>query len=802
MQSAYDWMAQCGWNPQSFQRDTWSAYAQGKSGLVNAPTGSGKTYAVMLAAMLREPKPTGLHIIWITPIRALAREIHQSAERAIEGMNLNWTVGVRTGDTSAAERAKMRKKPPNLLITTPESSHLILAQKNHQQWMRGCHTVVVDEWHELLGSKRGVQMELALNRFKSYIPHLQVWGISATIGNLEQACRVLAGEDGVLIRANIEKRIDVRSVLPDEIEVLPWAGHLGIKLIPKVIPIIHASKTTLLFTNTRAQAEIWYQKLLEADPTLAGRMALHHGSISRDIRHWVEEALYQGDISVVVCTSSLDLGVDFRPVDTIIQVGSPKGVSRFVQRAGRSGHQPDAESVIYFVPTHSLELVEASALREAVAQNIREDRIPLRNALDVLVQYLVTLAVSDGFFPEEVYAQLLHTHAYAALPRVLFDECLVFITLGGSTLGEYDEFKRVDITKEGKYVVNSRKVAMRHRMSIGTIVSDAMLRVKFVKGGHIGSIEEWFVARLKPGNSFWFAGRSLELVRIKNMEVQVKLSTSKKATVPSWMGGRMPLSSKMGAVLREQMHRVQQNNRPNELGELNPLWDLQAERSHLPSEAELLMEYFRTREGYHLCCYPFEGRNIHEGLAAMLAHHLSMERGQTFSIAMNDYGFELLSDQDIPIRDALETLVFERMNVHDDLEAGINAGEMARRTFRDIAAISGMVFQGFPGKPVKDRHLQASSGLIFDVLQEYEPDHFLLKQAYREVYDNYMESERMEHVLKRLCTLEVILTHPEKPTPFAFPIMVDRLRERVSTESLEERVKKLLRQSSVSARNT
>ncbi len=791
MQPAYDWMASISWQPQPFQRATWESYTNGKSGLVNAPTGSGKTYALLLPALLRQPEPSGLHIIWITPIRALAREIQQSAERAIKGMNLSWTVGVRTGDTSTSERTKMRKKPPNILITTPESSHLILAQKNHRQWLKGCHTIVVDEWHELLGSKRGVQMELALNRFKAYFPNLQVWGISATIGNLQQACEVVAGKEGVLIRADIKKRIDVRSVLPDEIEVLPWAGHLGTKLIPKVLPIIHESKTTLLFTNTRAQAEIWYQQLLEADSSLAGRMAMHHGSISRDIRHWVEEALYRGDISVVICTSSLDLGVDFRPVDTIIQVGSPKGVSRFVQRAGRSGHQPDALSVIHFVPTHSLELVEAVALREAVANEIREDRMPLRNGWDVLVQYLVTLAVSDGFYPEEVFAQLQQSHAYADITREMFEACLVFITRGGKTLGEYDEFKRVDIDADGKYVVNSRKTAMRHRMSIGTIVSDAMLRVKFAKGGHIGTIEEWFVARLKPGDSFWFAGRSLELIRIKNMEVQVKLSKSKNATIPSWMGGRMPLSAKMGAALREQMQRVHKGIRPDELGELNPLWNLQAERSHLPAGNELLIEYFRTREGFHLCCYPFEGRNIHEGLAAMLAHHLSMERGQTFSIAMNDYGFELLSDQEIPIHEALETLVFERMDVESDLEAGINAGEMARRTFRDIAAISGLVFQGYPGKPVKDRHLQASSGLLFDVLQEYEPEHFLLKQAYREVYDNYMESERMQQVVARLRTLDVVLTHPEKPTPFAFPIMVDRLRERVSNESLEDRVKRM-----------
>ncbi|TVQ76718.1 MAG: ligase-associated DNA damage response DEXH box helicase, partial [Flavobacteriales bacterium] len=606
------WFEEQNWTPQVFQKRAWEAYNSGDSGMINAPTGSGKTYSILLPAMLKDANSRGLQLLWITPIRALAKEIHQSAERANAALKLNWEIAIRSGDTSTAERAKQRRKPPSMLITTPESLHLILAQKNYPQWLEGLHTVVVDEWHELLGSKRGVQMELALNRLKGIIPHLQIWGISATIGNLAQAMQVLCGEKATLIQADIEKKIVVKTVVPDEIEVLPWAGHLGTKLIPKVLPILQKSGTTLLFTNTRAQAEIWYQQLLEAEPSLAGRMAMHHGSISKELRSWVEDALYQGGISVVICTSSLDLGVDFRPVDNIIQVGSPKGISRFVQRAGRSGHQPGKPSLIHFVPTHSLELVEASALRDAVNQNIREDREPLTQCMDVLVQYLVTLAVSDGFYPN-IYDEIIQTNAFRSLSKEDFSQCLNFITQGGESLSEYDEYKRVEIDDDGRYLVRSKKTAMRHRLSIGTIVSDAMLRVKFVRGAYLGTIEEWFVARLKPGDSFWFAGRSLELVRIKDLTVQVKASNNKKAIIPSWMGGRLPLSGKLSAELRKHIDMAARGERSNEIELLNPLWEVQCERSLLPKESQILLEKFQTREGHHLCCFPFEGRHVHEG---------------------------------------------------------------------------------------------------------------------------------------------------------------------------------------------
>ena len=797
IQKGEDWFASKKWKVFPFQREAWDAYLDGSHGLVNAPTGSGKTYSLVIPTLLegiRENNPAkGVRVIWITPIRALAKEISLSAERAIEGLGVDWQVGVRTGDTSTKERNKMAKSPPEFLITTPESLHLMLASKGYDKFFKNLRCVVCDEWHELMGSKRGVQMELALSRLKFICTKLKIWGISATIGNMDEAIYALLGDikKYKVIRSDIKKAIEVESVLPDSVDELPWAGHLGVNLIDKVIPIIKESKSTLIFTNTRSFAEIWYQKLLDRAPELAGIMAMHHGSISRELRDWVEDQLYHGELKAVVCTSSLDLGVDFRPVETIIQVGSPKGVARFMQRAGRSGHAPGQLSKIYFVPTHSLELIEAAALRNAIAQNLVEDRIPFIRSFDVLIQYLITLAVSDGFDPRQIYKEVKSTFSYNSIEPDEWNWLLNFINTGGASLTAYDEFRKVEV-EDGIYKVEDRKVAMRHRMSIGTIVSDASLKVKYVSGKYIGTVEEYFLSRLNPGDVFWFAGRNLELVRIKGMEAQVRNSNKKAKAVPSWQGGRMPLSSQLSVMLRKMLHNLTKPKQSEvELAFIKPLMDLQKERSHLPTKDEFLIEYYKSDEGYHVIMYPFEGRFVHEGMAAVLALRISRITPISFSIAMNDYGFELLSDQEIPIYEAIETDVLNSDNLWKDIQAGINSVEMGRRRFRDIASIAGLVFKGYPGNQIKDRHIQSSSQLFFDVFNEYESDNLLLLQAYEEVMDFQLEEARMRKALDRIHNQKIIITEPTKPTPFAFPIMVDRLREKLTSEKLEDRVKKM-----------
>lgn len=799
-QAVFRWFDSLGWIPQPFQEETWKAYLQGKSGIVNAPTGSGKTYSVLLPALVETyrlyPAGKGLQILWITPIRALAKEIKISADRALQALDIPWQCGIRTGDTSLAERSRQKNQLPEILVTTPESLHLLLATKGYPEFFRNLQVVVTDEWHELVGTKRGVQVELALSRLRSLRPQLQTWGISATIGNLDEAMEVLLGDrhpEGLLIRSGIKKSIEVITILPDEIETFPWGGHLGIHLLPKVLPVIERSKSCLVFTNTRSQAEIWYQRILEAAPHLAGEIAMHHGSLSLEVRHWVEDQLYTGKLKAVVCTSSLDLGVDFRPVETIIQIGGPKGVSRFLQRAGRSGHGPGEISRIWFVPTHSLEIIEGAALRQSIRENRLESRVPYIRSFDVLVQYLVTLAVSEGFRLAEARKEIRSTFSYRSISDAEFDWALNFIVTGGNSLAAYDEYHKVVVTN-GLFKVESHSIAMRHKLSIGTIVSDVMIQVKFVSGKHLGSIEEWFISRLKPGDVFFFGGRSLEFVRMREMNAYVKRSSAKTGQIPSWQGGKLPLSAQLGEMLRIKLDDAAHGNirsDEKELAVLAPLFKEQAQRSVIPSIDQFLAEKIKTREGYHIFFYPFEGRFVHEGMAALIAYRLSLFRPVSFSIGMNDYGFELLSDQDIPVEEYLKTHLFSTSHLLTDIAASVNASEMARRRFRDIARIAGLVFNGYPGRFKSDKHLQSSSQLFFEVFTENDPNNLLLKQAYEEVYDFQLEQTRLRRALQRICSQEILVVYPEKPTPFSFPIMVERIREKFTTETLEDRIKKM-----------
>ena len=801
------WFNHRGWQPFDYQKEVWEAFLSGQNGLLNAPTGSGKTYALYMPLLINwidehpetynELADNGLQLVWITPLRALARDIEQALQTVVEDLEIPWQIARRTGDVSSYKKQQLKEQMPEVLITTPESLHILMAQKGYYKYFSDLDAVVVDEWHELLGSKRGTQTELGLSRLKHLRPELNIWGISATIGNLKEAHNVLVGthdskKDSAIIKADVKNKLAVQSVLPDDVEKFPWSGHLGTKLLPKVLPIIEENRSTLIFTNTRSQSEVWFQQLLEAKPELAGTIALHHGSLSKRIRRWVEDSLHEGKLKAVVCTSSLDLGVDFAPVETVIQVGSPKGVARFLQRAGRSGHQPDSTSRIYFVPTNALELIEAAALKTAATQKVAlESRNPILKPYDVLIQYLITLAVSDGFTPDQIYEEVKTTFAYQTLTQKEWNWILNFITTGGQSLTAYDEYSKV-IEEDGLYKVVDKKIKRRHRMSIGTIASDTMMSVKYLKGAHLGSIEEWFIASLNPGDKFWFAGRSLELVRTKQMTAYVRRANISKANVPSWMGGRMSLSSNMSNLLRHKMHQAINGTANDiELETIQPILDVQNDWSTLPDENELLIEETTSREGHHLFFYPFEGRYVHEGMSALIAYRISQLTPITFSIAMNDYGFELLSDKEIPIQEALDRDLFSDKNLVEDIFSSLNDTELAKRRFRGICHISGLIFKGFPGQQKAGRHLQSSAGLFFDVFDQYEPDNLLLQQAYDEVLSYQLDEVRLRKALKRIQSQKITLKETDRFTPLAFPIMVDRLRERLSSENLMDRIQKM-----------
>jgi len=827
--TVHQWLSQKGFHPFAFQEETWQHIIDGKSGLVNAPTGCGKTYSVFLGSIIqfinnnpstyKTKKNNGLQLLWLTPLRALAKDIGRAMEEAIAELGMQWKVAIRNGDTNMAERQKQKRNMPEVLIITPESLHLLLGQIDNTNYFKNLKLIAIDEWHELLGSKRGVQVELAISRLVGMVNNateipspinqksvtsnqqlLSIWGISATIGNLEEAKEVLLSSScpspmkgcwGEIVKAKFDKQIQVISIIPDEIENYPWAGHLGIKLAEKIVPIIEQSTTTLIFINTRGMSERWYQTLLDVAPQFAGAIALHHGSIEQELRLWVEDALHTEKLKAVVCTASLDLGVDFRPVDTVIQVGSPKGVARFLQRAGRSGHRPGDISKIYFLPTHSLELVEAAALKEAIKEEVIESKPPLMLCFDVLIQYLCTLAVGDGFRPAQIYQEVKNTFCFADITEQEWQEVLLHITQGGIALQQYDEYKKVEI-EDGLYKIKSRRIAMRHRMHIGTIVSDAMMKVKFMSGGYIGVIEEWFISRLEPGDAFTLAGRNVELVLIKDMTVYVKKSTSKKTIVPSWMGGRMSLTANLSHILRQTFNKALADETEPELKSLHHLFELQKYLSHIPQNNETLIEQMEDKDGYHLLVYPFEGRQVHEAMSAIVAYRIGLITPISFSIAMNDYGFELLSDIPIPVDDSNVQELFTTDNLLLDIQKSVNSTEMARRKFRDIAVIGGLIFQGMPGEKKKARHLQSSASLLFNVFQEYEPNNILLRQAFHEVMEQQMEETRLRASFKRITESNIVLTFPQQLTPLSFPIIVDGLsRINLSTEKIEDRIRRM-----------
>ncbi|HVF16459.1 MAG TPA: ligase-associated DNA damage response DEXH box helicase [Steroidobacteraceae bacterium] len=792
------WFDSRDWQLASFQRETMKAYLAGESGLVHAPTGSGKTLAAWLGPMaeaIDRGTAAGLQVLWITPLRALANDVHRNLTLATDALGVPWQIGLRTGDTSSSLRKKQRERPPHALVTTPESLSVMLSFEDSHESLRGVRAVIVDEWHELMGSKRGVQLELCLAHLRAMNPQLRTWGLSATLGNLDEALTVLLGSssNGRMIHGPPPREVSIESVEPPTIERFPWAGHLGTRLLVPVLEAIERADTTLLFTNTRSQAEIWYRAIAEARLDWFDRLAIHHGSISMQLRRRIEAAVQARQLKCVVCTSSLDLGVDFAPVDQVIQIGSPKGVARLLQRAGRSGHQPGGKSRIVCVPTHAFEPIEFAAARRAQAARKMESRKPLRRSLDVLVQHAMTLAAGPGFNAEDLLNEARKTHAFAELSDREWQWTLDFLTRGGDALQGYPQYRRVDVVDD-RYRVNDSRIARLHRMQIGTITSDAEISIKWMNGSRLGSVEEVLIARLKPGDTFVFAGRVLELVRVRDMAAYVKLASSRSGKIAKWQGGRMPLSNELAESVQELLELAARGRfEERELQRVQPLLELQQRWSQLPTPDMLLVEHTRSREGFHVYLYPFAGRTVNEGIATLMAHRWAQLQPITFAITANDYGAELLTSRPIEPTPELMRSLLRRENLGADLLASLNFSEVARRQFREIARIAGLVFQGYPGARKLERQLQASSGLIFDVLRQYDPENLLLDQARREVFELHLEETRLAQALEQLETRSLNLVRTTSLTPLSFPIWAERLRSQIlSTESFQERIQRMI----------
>ncbi|PZT24908.1 DNA ligase-associated DEXH box helicase, partial [Stenotrophomonas maltophilia] len=727
--------------------------------------------------------------------RALASDTARALQTVVDGLGLGWRVGLRSGDASNRERRQAREGRIDVLVTTPESLALLLSYPDTLPRMQRLRCMVVDEWHELLGNKRGVLLQLNLAVLRQAAPASQLWGLSATLGNLDEARDVLlpGQPDAPIVQGVRPRAVSVRSVLPDPGEHFPWAGHLGLAQLPRVLDALMQARSSLLFTNTRAQAELWHQALAAVWPEEPDTLALHHGSLDPVLRQQVEDGLRAGALRCVVATSSLDLGVDFPEVEQVLQLGSPKGVARLRQRAGRARHRPGASGSILCVPSHALELAEYAAVRRALAGNVVEARRPPTLPLDVLAQHAVSRALAGGFDSADLLAQVRRTHAFASLGDDQWQAVLTFVVQGGQALAQYPDFHKVVRDADGWYRMHDRRQALRHRLSIGTISSDGSVRVQFLRGGSLGAVEEQFASRLRRGDRFQFAGRLLELVQLRDMTAFVRLARGRgEGIVPRWQGGQLPLSMPLGRELEWVLSGADDSA---ESRWLSPLLALQQRLSALPGPAHLLVEDVRRREGQFLFVYPFAGRHVHEALAALLALRCTRRQRNSIGYAVNDHGLVLAPAQAIDLDAAQWRALFSTDQLLDDLRAAVNLGELARRQFRGIARVAGLLVPSLPGgMPRALRQLQASAGLLYDVLREHDPDHLLLALAEQEVLNDSLDMPGLQQVLARIRMQTLSVQRPASLTPLGFPLWAERLRGQFSNEDWRTRVQRAAQQ--------
>ncbi len=784
------------WKPWEFQEQTWAAYARGESGLVQVPTGAGKTYAAYmgplaeLAADHAAASSPRLTILYISPLRAVSRDI----ELALRAPALDlapWAlVESRTGDTRASLRVKQKARLPHVLVTTPESLCLLLTRADAPELLSGVRCAIIDEWHELLSSKRGTQVELALARLRRFSPRMRTWALSATLANLTEAAAVACGGGTpTVIRSSLSRQITVDSVIPRDLKRLPLAGHLGLNMLPDVVEALDPTVPTLVFTNTRSQAERWYNAILFSKPQWAPIMALHHGSIERDDREAVESGLKSGSLRIVVATSSLDLGVDFAPVERVLQIGSPKGIGRIVQRAGRASHRPGAPCRVTCVPTHGLELFEIDAARRAIESGQVESRHPANKPLDVLSQHMVTCGLGGGFTPDSLFDEVRTAWSYRDLSREEFDWALSLVERGGDTLAAYPAYHRIKPV-DGVHRVVDAKIAQMHRLNIGTIVSEATIDIRYMSGRNLGRIEENFVGHLHSGQRFVFAGKTVEFVMMRDMAAYVKPVKSKTTQTPIWAGAKLPISESLGHAVRESLEHCANGTAHSspEIAAASGIVATQLRLSRIPASSELLIELSQSSEGFHAFIYPFEGRLVHGGLAALIAMRLTRLESATFSISVNDYGLELLSPREFDFERHIADAIFSRDRLMEDAAASLNMSELGRLQFREVARVAGLILQTYPGARKSANQAQAGAGLLYDVLTEFDPGNMLLAQAAREVLERQFEQGRLARCLERLSGSKRIIARTERFTPLSMPLVIERQAALCSSQTILERV--------------
>jgi ATP-dependent Lhr-like helicase len=767
------WFAQRGWTPHPYQLELVAAAAAGESALLVAPTGGGKTLAGFLPSLIElaaAPAP-GLHTLYVSPLKALAVDIQRNLQAPIAELGLPVTVETRTGDTPASRRARQRRQPPQMLMTTPESLALMLSWADAATMFAGLSAVIVDELHALAGTKRGDLLALGLARLAALAPRSRRVGLSATVAFPEELERWIGAGRGRVRRVTggDAAAADVSILIAED--RLPWAGHMAVHAMPAVYRAIAAAGTTIVFVNTRAQAEIVFQELWRLnDDNLP--IALHHGSLAVEQRRRVEAAMAAGRLRAVVATSSLDLGIDWAAVDLVVQVGAPKGASRLVQRVGRSNHRLDRPSRAILVPANRFEVLECRAALDAVAAGTLDGQAPRPGALDVLAQHILGTACAGPFAPDALFAEVAATQPYAGLSRADFDAVVGFVENGGYALRSYEQWRRLERLEDGRLALAHPQIARRYRMNVGTIVEATTLKVRLGRGRVLGEVEEYFALGLTPGDTFLFAGRLLRFEGIRDMAVEASRATGDQPKIPAYAGGRMPLTTHLADRVRAMLaDPASWAGLPRPVHE----WlDLQRWRSVLPGADDLLVETFPRGRVHYLVAYCFEGRNAHQTLGMLLTRRMERAGLKPLGFVATDYVVATWSL--VPVADPAP--LFDEDMLGDDLEEWMAESTLLKRTFRNVAVIAGLIERRHPGQEKTGRQVTFNADLIYDVLRRHEPDHVLLRATRADAAEGLTDVRRLARLLARVRGR--VLHRPlPRISPLAVPVLLEIGREGV-----------------------
>ncbi len=800
-----EWFQRKGWRPREHQLAVLDSWQAGASQLLIAPTGAGKTLAGFLPTLseLADGEFEGLHTLYISPLKALAVDVQRNLNAPIFEMGLKISAETRTGDTPAAKRVRQRARPPQILLTTPEQLALLISHPHAELMFGSLRRIVLDELHALVTSKRGELLSLALARIASHAPRLQITALSATVARPDLLRDWIAAPlperetELLVMKGGAQPEL---SILETE-QHLPWAGHSANYAHAELYEVIKRHKTTLLFVNTRSQAEMLFQGLWNINEDMLP-IALHHGSLSVEQRRKVESAMVSGALKAVVCTSTLDLGIDWGDVDLVVQVGAPKGSSRMLQRIGRANHRLDEPSRALLVPSNRFEVLECEAAVEAVAEGHQDSEDPIAGGYDVLAQHVLGMACAEPFHADDLYAEVRRAWPYRELARPQFDRILDFVATGGYALRAYERYARLRQNEDGRWRIAHPQVAQQYRLNVGTIIEEPMVKVRLVRGrgfkrgavtgpiGYggrvLGEMEESFFGTMAVGDTFMFGGEVVAFEGMRENEAFVSRAQATDPKIPSYMGGKFPLST----YLAERVRRIMDS--PDEwrkLPEQVETWlRLQRDVSVVPQRDSLLVETFPRGTQNFLVCYPFEGRLAHQTLGMLLTRRLERARARPLGFVASEYALAIwgLGDLSALIRTgrlSLDELFSEDM-LGDDLEDWLDESALMKRTFRNCAIIAGLIDRRHPGKEKTGRQLTMSSDLIYDVLYQHEPDHILIQATRRDAARGLLDIERLGHMLKRIRT-HIVHKPLTRISPLAVPVMLDIGREPIFGEGRE-----------------